>query len=494
MGRGVSAAEAGPSPERDDTPAPFFDRLIAGIGFHWHAAFARIRQEPVAFASDVVQYAHRWAAGPAAPGLPDLRYRLRREGLRPALVAECFGHYCASLSRQGQGLPGPDAIGAALILLDGGIAELASAASRRQALGLAATTWAIHGMPVHVVTSSDARARTAAEALQAPLAALGFSTVAVTQGMDAGARRAAYAAPVVCGAQREIAHDYLRDRLALGGRPRPLAGALHRLSGDAARGRDPMLRGLQCALVEDADVVLLDDAHLPLVIASDAEQPRVRLVYEQALELARALSRGADFTLDDDGARLTETGMQRIGRLVGPLGGIWAARQRREDLVALALDALHLRERGVDYRVELDRVVLAKPEGDGAGEPSEGEVTLQRLIEVKEGCRLGVRPDVRARLSAPRFFRRYLHLAGACADARGSEGEFWALYGMKTTLAGASPGPIVCRPRIFATVAAKRLAVVDRARYCPGRELIAHRGACARRSPGAVRGVGRVRH
>jgi preprotein translocase subunit SecA len=463
----ATAADVQSGLERDDAREPFFDRLLAGLGYYWHSIFARIRQEPIAFASDVARCASHSAAGPAAPDLSSLRYRLRRDGLQPALVAECFGHYCAALSRRGESMPGTDSHGAALILLEGGIAELAGTERRRQAIGLAATTWAIYGVPVHVVTASDARSQKAVEALQPSLTALGFRAAPVVQGMDAGARRAAYAADVVCASQREIGHDYLRDRLALGGRRRPLASVLQRLSGGAATGRAPTLRGLQCALVEDADIVLVDDAHLPLAISGEAGESRVRLVYEQALELARALTQGGDFTLEDDGPLLTDNGKRRVERLVGALGGIWAARKRREELIALALDALHLRERDVDYRVEQGRVALTAAAGPGA-EPTEAEETLQRLIEVKEGCRLGERPDVRARLTVPRFFRRYLHLAGACASARGSEGEFWTVYGLKTVLAGAPSNPIACRPRVFATVAAKRAAIVSRARAVGG--------------------------
>jgi len=460
----ATAAEAPSGLERDDTREPVFDRLLADLGYYWQTVFARIRQEPAAFAADVAQRTRDSAAGPAPQELSNLRYRLRREGLQPALIAECFGHYCAALSRRGGGTPGADCLGGALILLEGGIAELAGGESRRQALGLAAATWAICGVPVHVVTASDSRSKAAAEALRPSLEALGFRAAAVAQGMDAAARRAAYGAEVVCGSQREIGHDYLRDRLALGGRRRPLAGVFQRLSGDAAAGRAPALRGLQCALVEDADVVLVDDAHLPLAISSDAADPRVRLVYEQGLELARALAQGADFTLEEGGPLLTDNGKRRVERLVGSLGGVWAAPKRREELIALALDALHLHERDADYRVEQGRVVFPAPAAGPGTEPTEAEETLQRLIEVKEGCRLGGRPDVRARLTLPRFFRRYLHLAGTCASARGSEREFWGLYGLKTVLTGAPASPIACQPRIFATVAAKRAAIANRAR------------------------------
>jgi preprotein translocase subunit SecA len=459
----ATAAEGPSGLERDDTRTPFFDRFLADLGYYWHTVFARIRQEPAAFAADVAQRTRDAAAGPAPQELSNLRYRLRRDGLQPALIAECFGHYCAALSRRGEGTPGADCLGGALILLEGGIAELADGESRRQALGLAAATWAICGMPVHVVTASDSRSKAAAETLRPSLEALGLRAAAIAQGMDAAARRAAYGAEVVCGSQREIGHDYLRDRLALGGRRRPLAGVFQRLSGDAAAGRAPALRGLQCALVEDADVVLVDDAHLPLTISSDAADPRMRLVYEQGLELARALAQGSDFTLEEGGPLLTDNGKRRVERLVSSLGGVWAATKRREELIALALDALHLHERDADYRVEQGRVVFPAPAAGPGAEPTEAEETLQRLIEIKEGCRLGGRPDVRARLTVPRFFRRYLHLAGTCASARGSEREFWGLYALKTGLTGAPTSPIACQPRIFTTVAAKRAAIANRA-------------------------------
>jgi preprotein translocase subunit SecA len=449
-------------PERADTREPFFDRLLANLRFRWHNAFARRLDEPTALAAEVGLFAAQWAGSPLAPRLPELRYALRRDGLRARLIAECFGLYCAGQSRQGAVAPGPDALGAAAVLLNGGIVELADASARREALALAAATWVICGVPVHLLTVSDARARGAAEALRAPLMALGFSPGVIVQGMDARARREAYSAPVICGTQREIANDYLRDRSVLDNRPRSLARALQRASGGSGSGREPALRGLHCALVEDADVVMLDDSHLQTVLTGDKIQTQERLIYEQALEFARALAQGTDYRLDSEGTRLTDAGEQRIGRLVGPLAGIWIVRQRREGLVVLALDVLHRLKRGADYQVEQGRVILKQQEGEEAG-AAEADQTVQRLIEVKEGCKLGSSPEVLARLSVPRFLRRYLRLAGTCADAKGCEGEFWGLYGLKTTLAGAAaPGPIRCPARMFRTASAKRAALLER--------------------------------
>ena len=234
-----------------------------------------------------------------------------------------------------------------------------------------------------------------------------------------------------------------------------------------------MPQGLHCALVDDADIVMLDDALAPAAIATEVDQSRERLLYEQALELARALKRDADFTVDQDGIRLTEPAARLLERLVTPLGGIWSARQRREELVGLALEALHLLERGVHYQVANGRVQFPERRKDGE-DAADADQEVQKLVEVKEGCRLGARRELLARLPMPRFFARYRHLGGACADARALESEFWELYSLKTWLAGerlSAPPPAL---RVFASGEARNAALVEllRAHAAAGRAVV----------------------
>ena len=280
----------------------------------------------------------------------------------------------------------------------------------------------------------------------------------------------AYAGAIVCGAHREIAHDYLRDGSHAGRGQNALRSKLDQLA--VAPHASLLPNGLRCALVDDADVVMLDDAQAPLVLAVEADQSRERLMYEQAIELARTLVPDADFTLAEEGVRLAPPAAQRLESLVAPLGGIWSARQRREELIGAAVEALHCVERDVDYRVEGGRVLFPPPP-DGA-EPAPEEAEFRKLVEVKEGCRLSARREVVARLSLPRFFGRYQALAGACADASGLEGEFWALYSLKTARAGLRPEPVGAAPRVFVTATAKRAAVVDavRASASAGRAVL----------------------
>ena len=458
-------------PEREAKREGALDRLVGQAGYGLHALLRRQLRGGAALAADVSRHAARFRSAPLPEQARELRYRLRRDGLERERLAECFGLYAAALPPGAPALRA-EALAAAVALVQGGLADVADVGSRWQALALAAAAFALCGVPVHLYASSTARARAAAEALQAPLAALGSGVACVEAAMGAAERRVAYGAPVVCGTQRVIAFDYLRDRIRLGRRLRPMQSRLERLAGDTtATGLQPLLAGLHCALVDDADEVMLDEARAPMVISADVDSSPDRLPYEQALELARALEPGADFTLDERGAHLSAHGAERLDHLSAVLGGMWAARQRREELVATALAALHQMERGRDYEVEAGTLRLA-PAGDDE-EPAPGE-SLQRLLEVKERLAFAGRREVLARLSVPRFFRRYLRLAGACADARGLEREFWTMYALRTARAGAPATGATCAARVFITPEQRRAALAGavRTRVARGENVV----------------------
>ena len=411
------------------------DRLFSTVGFWLHHRFHR---RP------------RLRAVPARPAaIPELRYRLRRDGLREDTLAGCFGSYAAGQASR-------EALAAAHILVHGGVVELARSEDRRLALAAAAFARALHGEPVHLLSASEAAAQSLHEFVAPRLAALGVESGCILRAMPAAARREVYGRAVVCGAYREVANDYLRDRLE-SGRGRGLSGKFARLGSGQ---QSLMPAELGCLLVEEADLALLDDAQAPVAIATEVDQSKERLLYEQALELARSLALDADFVIGDEGIALTEPAARRLERLVAPLGGVWSSRQRREELVGLALEALHLFQRDVDYRVQTGRVVFPQPPPAAEAPPGPDE-ELKKLVEVKEGCALSARREVLARLSLPRFFSRYRTLSGVCADARGVEPELWALYGLKTWLAGRRGPAVSSAVRVFGTVDEKRTALAE---------------------------------
>lgn len=446
------------------------DRLFARFGFAFHNAFARTLPVPADFAAAVGAAAQRLRGGSLSEKLPALRYRLRRDGLRDAHLADAFALYCAALPA----LPEARVLAAARWIAGGGIAELGATQERREALCLAAFARALHADAVHVLAASEAAAKALADAMSAPLGVLGMQAGCITRGMSAAARRQTYAGAIVCGAHREVAQDYLRD----GAGARRVQGALRSTLERVAAGPQAALlpHGLPCALVDEADVVMLDDAPAPLVLAAEADQSRERLMYEQAIELARTLTPDVDFTHGEEGFRLAAAAADRLEAVVAPLGGMWSARQRRMELIGAAVEALHYFQRDVDYRVQGGRVLFPPPE-PGA-EPSPEDLELRKLVEVKEGCRLSARRDVIARLSLPRFFARYRALGGACAGAAGLEAEFWSMYSLKTARVGTLPGRISVPSRVFTTASARRAAIVaaaQAARSAGARAIVAMR-------------------
>lgn len=467
-------AEQGFYPERETAREPALDRILANLGFWCGHAFSRRLLDQEEFAQQVLSHARRFRDQPPRAHVPGVRYKLRRDGFRADRLAECFGLCWVASGAQDTDMSAPTVLTAAALLVHGSIVEISEAAERASALALAATALAILGTPVHVVTTSDTCASRMADALRGPLGALGSSVACVAQAMGARERRLAYAAAIVCGAQRVLAMDYLRDRLLLGRRKSSLKGRLEWLASGAPHRAQTMLRGLHCALVEDADMVMLDDSRAPLVISADVDQARQRLLYEQALELARVLVPAVDFALGDEGAALTDGGSERLSQLVLPLGGEWLARQRRDELAVAALDALHVVHRDRDYRVEQGRVLFPKG-GEQPADTEEEDPLLRCLVEVKEGCRLSGARDVLTRLAVSRFFRRYLHLGGVCADARRLEPEFWSLYSLRTHRCGPPSVPATpCSSRVFASIAARReaLARAVRARMSGGGSVL----------------------
>jgi preprotein translocase subunit SecA len=450
-------------PERDAAPALALDRLLARAHHLWRAAVAPAAGAQAAQALAAAREAGRDGPDGLAARVPAMRYRLRRDGWRPEPAADCLGLAWAALCPD-ESERVPAAAGGALALIEGAVAELGEPCARTQALALAAVARAIGGDAVHVITAGVSGAQALAERLREPLGRLGLEAACVTPGSSAAERRAAYAAAVACAPLPEIAADYLRDRRGFGARRRsPVYAHLQRLSRAAEPEDAPLLRGLQCALVEDADLVMLDDALQPLALYADGGGGEERQVYEQALELAQALAPGEDFALEATRARLTPGGSRRLAQHSVLLGPLWAARQRREVLAHAALAALHLRARERDYTVQHGR--LAWPAAAGQDEGPDAEETLVRdIVTVKEGCDLPRHRDVLFRVSVPRLLRRYLHLGALCSDARGLRGEFWSLYALPTRRAGAPAAPVAVEYRVFRSEAGRRAAVLAEAR------------------------------
>jgi len=420
-------------PERDERREGRLDRLLAAARYFAGAASARARglQRIVALTDEAAR--ELYDAADLAQEASALRPLLRRDGLRDLrYAARCFALVRKAASHSiGQRHFDVQLMGA-WAMLNGRIAEMQTGEGKTLTATLAAAAAALGGRAVHVITVNDYLAGRDAAAMGPIYRALGLAVGCIQHGMDAQARQAAYRCDITYCSNKELTFDYLRDRIALGGRPRPIAMRVNALAQPQDEGR-LLLRGLQFAIVDEADSVLIDEARTPLILSAAEKHGHEEKLHAQALELARELGE-EHFAVRDRGMEITDAGLARLEERCRALGGIWHGPRRREQLVRQALTALHLFQRDRHYLVRDGKVQIID-ENTGRLMPDRSwEQGLHQLIELKEGCEVTGRRETLARISYQRFFRRYVELAGMTGTAREVAAELWAVYRLRVAV------------------------------------------------------------
>ena len=355
---------------------------------------------------------------------------LRREPSWPApLAAQSFAIIREAATRRlGQRHHDVQLIGG-YALLRGMIAEMGTGEGKTLAATLAAATAALAGVPVHVITVNSYLAGRDAEALRPLYEFLGLSVGIVTEGVKSAERAAAYRCDLTYCTNKDVAFDYMRDRLQLGRRLGNLRRKAARLGGGSSRLEASLLRGLPFAIIDEADSVLIDEARTPLILSGSADMARDAAVFDQALDLALRLRADADFLVVANERRIQL--LPRGRRALEPserLGTPWDDVEERHRLIVHALTALHVMRRDEQYLVRDGKAEIID-EYTGRILPDRTWTDgLQEMIERKEGLMLSERRATQARMTYQRFFRRYRRLAGMTGTAHEVAEELWRVY------------------------------------------------------------------
>jgi preprotein translocase subunit SecA len=425
-------------PERLVTRNSWLDRT----GSHFVAPFSRwqrIRRARSKRFVEAVGLFSTWAADLSRVQLleaaTDLRQELRRYGFKDAILARSFALTREAASRAlGQRHYDVQLIGAR-VLLNGLVAEMATGEGKTLTATLAASAAALAGIPVHIITVNDYLASRDAEWMTPVYASLGLTVGTIIHGLSPDQRRAAYGADITYCTNKEIAFDYLKDRITLGREAGRIQLQVERLYERRPRLDQLLLRGLFFGIVDEADSVLVDEARTPLIISGPRSNESSEAgLYKTALSIAEQMEAGRDFVIEERHRmiRMLPAGIERVARMAEPLGGVWVRRHWREDLVRQALAAHHLFAPDKHYLIK-DRKVQIIDEYTGRIMADRSwEHGLHQMIEVKEGCDLTQRIDNLARMSYQRFFRRYLLLAGMTGTGREVTGELWSVYRLAT--------------------------------------------------------------
>ena len=320
-------------------------------------------------------------------------------------------------------------------MFNGMLAEMQTGEGKTLTATLPASTAAMAGIPVHIISVNDYLVRRDAELMRPIYTALGLSVGTITEDMDHKTRQAAYKCDITYCTSKQLIFDYLKDRLVLKQKNNNLSHLqLEGLYSNGSRANKLLLQGLCFAIVDEADSVLIDEARTPLILSRPAKDiGQKKILYRQALQLAAELIIDKDYMINQRHRtiELTSTGHQRLIELAKSrdnLSDFWRGKRRRTELISQALSAQKLFLRDQQYLLQNGQVIIIDEHTGRPAPDRKWENGLHQMIEIKENCEISVRNETLARITNQTFYRRYLHLCGMTGTAQEVAAELWSNY------------------------------------------------------------------
>ncbi|MCA9078987.1 MAG: translocase [Planctomycetaceae bacterium] len=351
-----------------------------------------------------------------------------------------------------------------LILAHGGIAEMQTGEGKTLTTLLPAVAFALSGGGVHIATTNSYLAQRDCEELRPAFELLGLTVGLLPPEHDDAAKREAYLRDVTFGTGYDFGFDFLRDQLTQRAQSRRPLGTkfLARLYGRSERRHTLLQRPPACAIVDEADSVLIDEGAMPLILSGSAASPPIPALLHLAAQTAAELAPEVDITIDAARRRIdfTPTGWQKIHAILSqhqlPLARPWNV------YVENAYRAAQFLHRDVDYVVREDAVHIVDPQTGRIHSERNWRDGLHQAVEWQAQVTITPERVSNARVTRQRYFQRYTTLAGMTGTARGVELEFRHFFGLSTT---SIPTHRPCQrehrnDRCFATGSARDAAIV----------------------------------
>ncbi|OYY05521.1 MAG: preprotein translocase subunit SecA [Mehylophilales bacterium 35-46-6] len=315
-----------------------------------------------------------------------------------------------------------------MVLNAGKIAEMRTGEGKTLVATLPAYLNALTGKGVHVITVNDYLAKRDAEWMGKLYNFLGLSIGINLSQMQNEAKRLAYAADITYGTNNEYGFDYLRDNMVYSAEER-------------------VQRGLNYALIDEVDSILIDEARTPLIISGQADDSIA--LYKQIDEVAAKLvaqteEEGAgDFWVDEKAQNvvMSEQGHEHAEEILAQAGLLPEGSSLYEASNITLVHHLYasLRARNLYHRdqhyVVRDGEIIIVDEFTGrmmAGRRwSDG---LHQAVEAKENVEIQKENQTLASITFQNYFRMYAKLSGMTGTADTEAYEFNQIYGLETVV------------------------------------------------------------
>jgi preprotein translocase subunit SecA len=352
-----------------------------------------------------------------------------------------------------------------MVLHYGKIAEMRTGEGKTLMATLPVYLNAISGKGVHVVTVNDYLAARDAAWMGKLYRFLGLSVGVILSQMESANKQAAYAADVTYGTNNEFGFDYLRDNMA-------------------TQANERFQRGLNFAIVDEVDSILIDEARTPLIISGQAEDNvdiyvRInKLVAQLVRKAGEAETEGpGDFTVDEKSNQilLTESGHEHAENILTQAGLLPVNGSLYEPAnislihhLYAALRAHNLFHRDQHYVVQDGEVVIVDEFTGRLMSGRRWSDGLHQAVEAKEGVTIQKENQTLASITFQNYFRMYSKLAGMTGTADTEAYEFQQIYNLETVIIPPHRPTIRkdMMDKVYLTAKEKYHAVIDDIKDC----------------------------
>ncbi|MCQ2977667.1 MAG: preprotein translocase subunit SecA [archaeon] len=293
----------------------------------------------------------------------------------------------------------------------GNLAELKTGEGKTLCTTMPAYLNALTGEGVHVITVNEYLTVRNAEWMGPIYEGLGLTVGVNRRALNPQEKREEYNKDITYTTNNELGFDYLRDNMVI-------------------HAENRVQRGLNYAIIDEADSILIDEARTPLIISGG--KVNCRNYYEDADRFAKTLKIEKDFIYDEKtkGVNLTDEGAELAEKFFHIDNLYNMENNELLHYVNQALKANYSMKLDVDYVVQDGEVLIVDPFTGRTMPGRQWSDGLHQAVEAKEGVKINEESKTVATITFQNLFRMYKKLSGMTGTAKTEEEEFRNIYNM----------------------------------------------------------------
>ena len=290
----------------------------------------------------------------------------------------------------------------------GNIAEMKTGEGKTLTTVLPAYLNALSGKGVHVITTNEYLSTRNAQWMGPIYDLLGVSVGINTRDKSPKEKKEAYEADITYTTNNELGFDYLRDNMVV-----------HK--------ENRTQRGLNFAIIDEVDSILIDEARTPLIISGGSAKSAN--IYKEADRVAKNLKID-DYVVDEKTKKvtLTEEGVKNCEKMLHLDNLYDISNSVMVHNLDKALTANYAFKKDVDYVIENDKVIIVDTFTGRLMHGRQFSEGLHQALEAKEGVTINEETKTLATITFQNLFRMYNKLSGMTGTAKTEEEEFRNIY------------------------------------------------------------------